>query len=277
VGRRDTSVARKGAKPEDSITPQQYQTGWELVSTGHTVQQVIAATGLTRPQLAWLTKVGSESRGMPSYYKRLAEQVARIRSRGQEAADHVGAGAVDAVKRSVEITAIAQTTARNILASHYKQRVQPAVAKIQAGTGSEKDLAAMTMPHSLRETLKVLKHYANFSETAHAFRLVFESPHQNRDPLTEMPKEARIDLSGEALLPAATALVEELGGEAEVGHDLLDDLLPEYRGWTDEEIDSFLETGERPSRDFGGVSSPVIDVNPIGDENDEGTEGSVPE
>lgn len=279
MSRRSSGVLRKAAKPEDSITLQQYQVGWELVSTGHTIQQVMAATGLTRPQLAWLMKVGDESRGMVSYHRQLAEQVARIRSRGQAAADHVGAGAVEAVKRSVEITSLAQMTVRQILAAHLKLKVQPAIDRITAGRGTDKDLAELAMPHSLRETLKTLKNYADFSETARAFRIVFDSPHQNRDPLTQMPKEARLDLSGEAMLPAATALVEELTGETEVGHDLLDDLLPEYKGWTDEEIEHFLETGERPARDFdngGGVSSTVIDIE-LQEHDDESFEGADPE
>jgi len=243
-------VANPKSRIEDSITAQQYSVGWELVSTGHTVAQVVNATGMTRPQLSWCMKVGSEKRSMPAYQKRLAEQVARIRARGQEAADTIGAGAVDAVKRSVEITALAQTTARNILAAHFRYKVQQAVQNIQQGNGTEDDLNALSMPHGMRETLKVLKNYADFTETARAFRVVFDSPHQVRDPLTQLPKEAKLDLSGEALIPAATALVEELTGETEISHDIIDDLLPEYRGWSTQDVQTFLTTGQRPDSDF---------------------------
>ncbi len=246
-------------RPEDSITAQQYQTGWNLLSTGHTVQQILSATGLTRPQLLWLTKVGDESRSMPAYNQRLAEQVARIRARGHEAADAIGAGAVDAVKRSMEITTVAQTLARNILAAHFKTKVQPAVNAMQSGAASPEMLSEMAMSKPLRETLKTLKHYADFTETARAFRTVFDSPHQTRDPLTQMPKEAKLDLSGEALLPAATALIEEISGEQGVGHDVVNDLLPEMAGWTEEETNRFISTGERPDGDFSFLDVEAIE------------------
>jgi len=270
VGRRNLSaVPNIAGRPEDTITPQQYKVGWDLVSTGHTVQQVLSATGLSRPQLAWLMKVGDESRGMASYQGRIAELSAKIRSRAQDAADAVGSGSVDHLKRAVEIGGVAQTIARNLMAAHLKHRVGPASERIRAGKGTDKDLAQMAMPHSMRETLKALRPFTDFSETARAFRIVFDSPHQGQDPLSQLPKEARLDLSGEALLPAATALVEELVGE-DVGHDILDDLLPEFRGWTEEDIEHFAETGERPARDFGDddplplptAPDDVIDVEP---------------
>ncbi len=250
----------KSQRVSEGITVQQYAVGWDLVSTGHTIAQILTTTGLTRPQLTWLMKVGDESRGMMGYQKRLAEQVARIRSRGQEAADAIGAGAVDAVKRATEINTLAQATAKNILSAHIKYKVQPVLHAAQNGEVSTEDLPGLAMTHGVRETLKVLKSYADFSETARAFRVVFDSPHQNRDALTQLPKEAKLDLSGEALLPATTALVEELSGDADMGHDLLDDLLPEFKGWNEEEMETFLETGERPASDYesGSPSLPAV-------------------
>jgi hypothetical protein len=244
-------------RPWESITPMQYQRGWELVSTGHTIQQVLAATGLTRPQLAWLMKVGDDAKGMPSYHARIAEQAAIIRSRAQKAADYVGIGAVESLKSSVEISKLAQEFARNALAAHIQHRVKPAITKIKSGQGTDEDLQSLAMPKGLRETMKMLRPYTDFSEVARSFRIVFDSPHQRRDPLSQLPKEVRLDLSGEAMLPATVALVEELDQGAS-GHDLLDDMLPEYKGWTANEIEHFLETGERPNRDYGEIETPVL-------------------
>jgi hypothetical protein len=229
------------------------------------MQQVMAATGLTKPQLVWLVKVGDESRGMPSYHQRVAEQSATIRARAQEAAEEVGAGAIEALKRSVEITSTSQHLAKTLIDAHMKHRVAPTLAKAAEAAAKgedvpEADLQALALPKGVRETLKVLRPYTDFSSTAQAFRTVFDSPHQKRDPMSQLPKEVRLDLSGENMLPAAVAIVEELD-KGEVGHDLLDDLMPAYKGWTADEIEHYLETGEMPAREYGDDEpNNVIDV-----------------
>lgn len=260
MARTATAVARR--RPEDEITPLQYKRGWELVSTYHTTQQILAATGLTRPQLAWLMKVGDEGRSMPSYQARLAEEASIIRNRAKEAAHTVGGSAVEALDEAIEITKLAQRASKAIVYAHLKQRIQPALLKIEQGQGTDEDLADMAMPKHVRETLRILKPFTDFTEVAHTFRTVFDSPAQSGNPLSALPKGVRLNLSGdfseEAMLPAAVALVEELD-QGEVGHDLLDDLLPEYRGWSVQEIDHYLETGERPARDYGEAPK-VIDA-----------------
>ncbi len=239
-------------RPWEDITPHQYARGWELVSTGHTIQQIIAATALTKPQLVWLMKVGDEGREMPSYHSRIAEQSAAIRRRGMEAANRVGEGAVHALEKSAQITKLAQQYAETALAAHLNIRVRPMMQKLARNEATEDDLQAMAMPKGLRETLKMLRPYTDFSETAKAFRTVFESAHQGADPIASLPKEVRVDLQGEAMLPATVALIEELD-HGEVGHDLLDDLLPEYKGWTAEQIENYLATGEQPPSSYGDV------------------------
>ena len=253
--RKSTSPAKR-KRPWEEITPLQYKQGWDLVSTGHTIQQVLAATGLTKPQLAWLMKVGDESRAMPSYHTRVAEQAARIRKRAAEAADKVGAGAVEILGNSVEITKLAQDFAKQAIAAHMLQRVKPALAKIRGGSGTDEDLTDLAMPKGLRETLKMIRPYTDFSETARAFRIVFDSPHQKSNPLSQLPKEVRIDLSGEAMLPATLAIIEEID-KGDVGYDPIDALMPEYKGWTADEIEHYLETGERPAQDYGDEPTPL--------------------
>jgi len=62
-------------------------------------------------------------------------------------------------------------------------------------------------------------------------------------------------------------IVEELD-KGEVGHDLLDDLMPAYKGWTADEIEHYLETGEMPAREYGDDEPNVIDVAPSHEEEE---------
>lgn len=269
---RSTSPAKR-RKPWEDITPLQYEQGWNLVSTGHTMQQVMAATGLTKPQLVWLTKVGDDSRGMPSYHQRIAEQSATIRARAQEAAEEVGVGAIQSLRKSVEITNVSQDFAKAIITAHMKLRVAPVMQKIKAGQATDEDLTDLALPKGCRETLKMLRPYTDFSATAQAFRTVFDSPHQKRDPMSQLPKEVKLDLSGESMIPATVAIIEEMD-KGEVGHDLLDDLMPAYKGWTAEEIERYLETGIMPAREYGDDEEPeqkAIDVS-----SNDSAEGASP-
>lgn len=251
-------------KPQDSITKQQYEHGWSLVSTWHTTQQVITGTGLTRPQLIWLTRIGSTRRKMPSYNERMTEQIAAIRKRSMDAAERVGKDAVIALTSAGQITHRAQDIAKSLLGA-YMMRLQGGIQAAQvAGTITEIELNNLGMPKAIRETLKVLKPYTDFSEVARSFATVFDSPHQDRNILTKLPKSIADGIDGDASMPAALALVEDIG-DNDISHDVLDDLLPEFKGWTDEDIEHFLATGERPAKDFGNQPIPfpapdVIDV-----------------
>lgn len=254
-------------KQKQKVTPQQYKVAWDLVSTGHTVQQVLAATGLTKAQLAWLMKEGDEANGMPSFGKRICELSAQIRKRALEAADTVGQGTLDGLKRAVEITHVAQTTVRNLLAAYATNRVAPIVAKARNGQQlTDDDMVAMAMPASMRDTVRALKPYCDLTETAKAFKIVFGDPTEPgmNDSIDAMPKELRLDLSAESYLPAAVALVEETAHRADT-EDLLDQLLPECRGWTVEQIEHYIETGEYPD-DVDHPPPSVIDTEANGDE-----------
>jgi hypothetical protein len=269
--------SRRPRGPEHTITPQQYELGWQLYSTMHSVQQVMKATGLTRPQLVWLVEIGNDRKGMVCYTKRLSEQVARIRERSQDAAEQVGSSAVKILKSSAEITELAQGIVKTILGIHAQQRVQVVLNKLKSGTPiSDRDMASLALPKGVTETLKALRSYATFAETAQAFRVVFDSPHQSRDPLSAMPRGVKLDLSGESVLPAAAALVEELTGSRELGADFLDELLPESKGWTEADIEHFIATGERPDSDYsrGGGDRGTIDAEGTEVDGQEPTEPS---
>ncbi len=253
--RSNTRSHKKGiGKPQDSISMQQYEHGWELISTMHTAQEVINATGLTRPQCVWLTKVGSST--MESYNKRMTKQVAAIRKRALDAAEQVGTDSLECLKNAGTITKNVQSVVKNLVAAYMIHLQQKIEVMQQASPKAKVNINDLAMPEGIRATLKVLKPYTDFSETARAFRIVFDSPHQEQNALTKLPKEAKVDLSAEGSLPAIVSLVEDLGG-SDVGHDILDELLPEFKGWTEEDIDLYLETGERPKTDFGAQVVPL--------------------
>lgn len=252
---------RKQVDPSQ-ISMHQYKVAWDMVSTGHTVQQVLATTGLTKQQLAWLMRVGDESAGMPSFSKRIGELSATIRKRAMEAAEVVGQGTLEGLKRAVEISHVAQTTVRNIMAAYATSKVAPTVAKARQGQQlTDDDLKAMAMPGPLRDTVRALKPYCDLTETAKAFRIVFDDPENlsMNDKLSAMPKEMRMDLSAEAYMPAAMALVEESRVDVSPD-DLLDQLLPECRGWTVEQIEHYIETGEYPEEAYDPTSAAVVDT-----------------
>jgi len=108
------------------------------------------------------------------------------------------------------------------------------------------------MPKELRDTVKVMRDYANFEPVARAWRTVFDSPGQISDPLNRghMAK-AKVDLSAETVMPASVAAIEELpGGEGDIDADPLD-IMSEYKDMSLDEIEHYMSTGELPDRLYG--------------------------
>ena len=234
------------------ITMQQYERGWALYRTQHNLAQILTATGLTRYQLGWLIKTGDERRKMPSYQSRMAEESARIRERALEVADQVGKDAAQALQGSAQIAIASQALVRNILGAHVEWFVKPAIAEMKADGPTTDVLRKMAMPKELRDTVKVMRDYANFEPVARAWRTVFDSPGQISDPLNRghMAK-AKVDLSAETVMPASVAAIEELpGGEGDIDADPLD-IMSEYKDMSLDEIEHYMSTGELPDRLYG--------------------------
>jgi len=231
------------------VSAMQYAKGWDLVSTGHTAAQVLAGTGMSRAQLTWCLREGSEADGMPSYSTRLLEVAAKMRGRAMEAAEEVGAQGVEGLRRQLGIVKIAQQIVAMLLNDFGRALAENA----QLPAGSRRAIGKIVPPRNVIDALRALKPYTDLTDVAHAFRAIYDSPHQRQDPLSGLPREARIDLSAEAVLPASVSLLDGVGASGPAT-DAIDDLLPDYRGWTEEDIDHYLATGERPDRGYGIVS-----------------------
>lgn len=244
VARAQTSVG--GGRPED-ITEQQYHMAWRLMAADCTVTQIMAGSGLNKAQLTWLMQEGDESRGMPSFAKMILEQVAAMRGRAQEAANKVGIEALEALGRQMKITRMTQQIMLLLL-----QEVGTELAmNDRAAPQDKKPLHRVVPTRQVVDTIKTLRPLADYTNVALAYRAVFDSPFSKNDPISSLPRETRVDFSTESLIPASMALLSE-GKSGAVTRDILQELLPEMRGWTQEEVELFAETGERPKKDYQG-------------------------
>ena len=228
------------------VTPLQYGRAWDLISTGHSIPQVMAGTGLTKPQLAWLMRHGDDSAGMPSYSSRLLEQASTIRKRARDAAEEVGQGGLEAIKRQLALVKLSQQIANLLL-----QEVGRSLAEnAKLGDDDRKPLHRVIPSKQVTETLRILRPYTSVVEVAVAFRQIYDSPYQKHDPLSGLPRDTVIDLSHDTVVPASLALLEGIRNEEESNSDIIDSILPEFHGWTDGEREHFANTGERPDSDY---------------------------
>lgn len=229
-----------------SITPQQYATGWKLIAAGCTVTQVMHGAGLTRAQLRWLMQEGDPDAGMPPYARAILEQVAELRGRSQQAAKDLGLAAVDALQRQTNISKWAQ----NIVLMLLQEVAREIGSNMVAPPANRKGLHMVAPSKLVSEALRVLTPLADFGRVAAAFRQTFDGSQQGaEDPVSMLPREARLDFGNDSLIPAALQMLqgERVGGP---GGDPLTDLLPESTTWTEAEAEHFAKTGERPERDF---------------------------
>lgn len=230
-----------------AITPHMYATGWKLIAAGCTVTQVMHGAGLTRAQLRWLMQEGDPAADMPPYARAILEQVAELRGRSQQAAKDLGLAAVDALTRQTNIAKWAQTIVLMLL-----QEVAGEIGRnMQTPPGQRKGLHMVAPSKLVSEALRVLTPLADFGRVAAAFRQTFDSGHMGQDdPVSMLPREARLDFGNDSLIPAALQMLQ--GDRVGSGGDPLTDLLPESTTWTEAEAEHFAATGERPERDFHG-------------------------
>ncbi len=236
----------------DDITPAQYEQAWTLYRTAHRVQQICTAVGLTRSQVNWLVATGDAARKMPAFAQRMAEEVAAIRTEAIEAAKQVSASGLEAIRENSVIASDARKICSSVIKAHALYAMRPILENLQQGQLSpaeaQAQVAKMAMPRELRETLRVLKPYADWTETAKAFRMVYgEATTAEPGPPTPIIKDLPLD----AVLPASVSLVDVPDGVDGVTGDPLDDLVPELAEMTDEQIDHYVSTGEFPGFAYG--------------------------
>lgn len=239
---KDDAITLAGRR---SISAEQYARGWRLIAAGCTTTQVMHGAGLTKSQLRWLMQEGDPANGMPPYAQMILDQVAELRGRSQLAAKDLGEAAVDALARQTSIAKWAQ----NIVLLLLQEVGRELSANMQAPPQSRRSLHLVAPTKTVTEALRVLTPLADFGRVAAAFRQTFDGGRTGaEDPVSLLPREARLDFGSDSLVPASLQMLqgERTGG----GSDPLDELLPEMSEWTEAEAAHFAETGERPERDF---------------------------
>ena len=225
------------------ITPDQYEKGWQVFSTTFSPKQVMIAAQLTRPQLEWVVKTGDAKNGMPSYEERMIEEVQSIRAQAKEAGTLMSKGGVQVLTRIVENAKLANTLV-HMLMQDYIGRL---VANAQKPTADQKPIDEILPGRTVTDALKVLKPYVDLSSAAIAFHTIYQNPHPG-DPQAKFTDAAKLNLSGASAVPAALAMLEEAKGTET--KDLLNDLIPQYRDWSPEELRHYAETGELPDHEL---------------------------
>lgn len=232
------------------MTQEQYDRGWELISTGHTTSQILAATGMTRPQLDHVTKSGWK--GKPAYVVRLATISATVRKRAQDAADEISIGALDAIKRDIQLTKGAASLAAMLIQAHVQHVVIPAQQRLQAGTLSpeeaRKTVESLAPPPQIQGALRTLREYVSLDRTARMYRAVFDSDLVLGADTQDRAASVRLDLGAEKALSAAFAVVEDVVDHTTAATTDPLDLLPEWAGWSLAEIEEYTASGRMPDR-----------------------------
>lgn len=235
---RATMAIVKPTASHNGITIDKYRMAWDLFFTGHTVQQIMTAVGLSRPQMEWLVRVGDANKDMPSFASRSAEISAEIRKRDVQIAELASEGAVAWIKTRKDL-AVDATRLAHGLTSALAQILAPAAARAIAGTATDKDMDNMKATGPIRDALKAL---APFCE----FKPITDLVNSRGSYDNGVHGKAQISLNPESTMPAQVSLIEGIVGPMEASHDPLADLIPDWKEWTPEQQKRFLKDGSYP-------------------------------
>lgn len=265
AGRRKNKNKPRGAARAavwHKVTEEQYELGWRLFAANQSVASIVATTGLTIPLYKQLCEHGDPTQGWESYRARAAKLTADFREQEQLASRHMALWAAKTLEREQEIVTLSQGVAMSIL-SRFGARVRAALdteivlndpeddaddwgdtddgPPMARGPKERRSPFAMSLGE--RETLKVLRQWADPKQVGTAMRALFGGDGTlSLDPLAK-PRQK--------LTPAESArpALMEASESRHQTVDPLDDLLgPEHEDWSEEEVDTYSETGEAPAR-----------------------------
>lgn len=200
------------------VTIEQYQHAWLLIQGGATEQEIREACDLTAQQSDWVLKKGDESKQMEPLRKRLRKAQAEIRAVMLEKARTVANSGLEAInKQFINANNASAMVAwcLNKLREHSEKNTEP--------------------PAWVLKTLGELRHYADTSKASMSFRTLFgDTPAQAQTPSERTP-----GLNGRR--PAA---LESGDDDNATGLDLAQHMA----GWSKEDLDHYIKTGEEPDR-----------------------------
>ena len=228
------------------LTIAHYEQAWKFYLASKTPSQICSLVGITRAQLHQLVHEGLPKRGdvpaQPSFHLLLSEQVAKARVAGVEAAMEVSVRGVRVLSEAFANAERAQTLATMLL-EFQKERIEEELSKPK---DKRQDLHNVVFTERTLRLLRTLYRYADLRGPALAFRSIYnahatDAPAQHED----LPK-GTIDVEAQDKLPAAIAMLEEVGGsQADV---MRAEMARQLEGWTEEEMLAYATTGAEPAK-----------------------------
>lgn len=245
------------ASPASLISPEQYNRGFELFVAGETVGQICIATALDKNQVAWLARKGDTEAGMLAWVHKVAQIEAAERQQANSVTHNIqGQGAI-MLANATEIAISAQSYIKAVMGAYMNIKVRGALQRLQDGVGGDEDFAAMAIPKEVRESLKLMGNLVGMETTARTYRHLYDQGPAGALAHSMKGLSQKVELGAEAVLPARVTTVETLPGGADGGVADPLDVMPEFKGWSMQEIQTFMDTGEQPAREYGEDEAPL--------------------
>ena len=244
-----------GALPAD-LRVEDYQDAYQLYRAGLSPKTIGASLGLSATQVTYLYQQGIEIDGvqLPSFRRITANKMAKVAERAEETGEEI-ADKASVVLTKAMANSDAAATMIGLIEQHRLQRIALEMIK----PPGERTESAMSLSKDEASTIRTLRHVQDFSKQAVAFALVFgHHPGANR---ALVAAEALVNGQGrgggtvqqDGPMPTAIALMTEKMGES-VAIRLKDDILGAMAGWTPEQLEHFVLTGQEPGTN---TSAPV--------------------
>lgn len=250
-----------GALPVD-LRIEDYEDAYQLYRAGLSEQTISASLGLSVVQVRYLYQQGIEIDGvqLPSFRRITATKQAKIADKAEATGEEI-ADKASVVLTKAMTNADAAATIMGYLQQHRLQKaalemLKPPLERVEDNLVPTKgELAA----------LRALRQVQDFTRQAVAFALVFgHHPGANRALVAAEAlvngQRRRGEGSGEdGPMPAALALMTEKMGES-VAIRLKEDILGAMAGWSKEQLEHFVLTGQEPGTNTSAPQPDVIDV-----------------
>ena len=250
-----------GALPVD-LRVEDYEDAYQLYRAGLSPQTIGASLGLSSAQVNYLYQQGIEIDGvqLPSFRRITATKMAKIAEKAEATGEDIADKASMVLSKAM-VNADAAATLMGYLEQHRLQKA--ALEMLKHPDARVEDNLVPTKGELA--ALRALRQVQDFTKQAVAFALVFgHQPGANRALVAAEAivngHRGRGDGSGdESPVPAAIALMTEKMGES-VAIRLKEDILGAMSGWTPEQLQHFVLTGEEPGTNTSAPKPDVIDA-----------------
>lgn len=237
----------------EDLTLQHYERAWELVQGKAPRSQILRLVPLTGSQLHFMWTQGLPGRkgrypDQPSFERRIAEQLAALRSAGAAAATEVAIKGVRVLAQTFENAEVANEIAGMLLA-YQRDAMREALAAEMAKPPAERRSSAIeaaVLGEEARALLRTMQRWADARSPTMAFGKMFGLDLTKLVEMEMLPTGV-IDTEAREKLPAAYTLREEMGGAA--GQGVVNaEIAKQFDGWTEEELEAYIAGMGEPAR-----------------------------